>query len=96
MAEPEIQGPFPYEMSPEMDAKVTAMTEQADADVEASREEMRVSMRWGKAQVELVKRAAALFGMPYQTYVKQAAMRQAIADLRDLGAVVGQSGDQAE
>ncbi len=94
MAEPEIQGPFPYEMSPEMDAKVTAMTEQAD--VEASRAEVRVSMRWGKAQVELVKRAAALFGMPYQTYVKQAAMRQAIADLRDLGAVVGQSGDQAE
>ncbi len=75
-----------------MDAKVTAMIEEAEADVEASRAEMRVSMRWGKAQVELVKRAAALFGMPYQTYVKQAAMRQAVADLRDLGAVVGPGG----
>ena len=34
-------------------------TEQADRDVE----EMRVNVRWGKAQVAFIKRAAALYGM---------------------------------
>jgi predicted DNA binding CopG/RHH family protein len=44
--------------------------------------EMRVNLRWGKAQVATLKRAAALYGVPYQTYLKEAAMRQAINDLR--------------
>jgi hypothetical protein len=35
----------------------------------------------------LRKRAAALYGVPYQTYLKEAALRQAIADLKDLQAV---------
>lgn len=78
-----IEGPTPYEMSPEMDTQVTAMIEQADRDVE----EMRVNMRWGKTQVAVIRRAAALYGMPYQTYVKQAALRQAIADLQAAEAV---------
>ena len=30
----------------------------------------------------MIRRAAAAYGMPYQTYVKQAAFRQALADLR--------------
>ncbi len=79
----EIDGPTPYEVTSEQEAQIEAMTEQADRDVE----ELRVNMRWGKPQVELIKRAAALYGMPYQTYVKQAALRQAIADLRDVEAV---------
>ncbi|MBI4495116.1 MAG: hypothetical protein HY690_20265 [Chloroflexi bacterium] len=79
-----LEGPTPYEMSPEMDAQVTAMIEQADRDVE----EMRVNMRWGRAQVDVIKRAAALYGMPYQTYVKQAAFRQALADLKEAEAIV--------
>ncbi len=51
---------------------------------EAERElsEMRVNIRWGRAQVATLKRAAAVYGVPYQTYVKEAAMRQAISDLR--------------
>lgn len=79
-----IEGPAPYEVSPEMDAQATAMIEQADRDVA----EMRVNMRWGKTQVAVIKRAAALYGMPYQTYVKQAALRQAIADLQAAEAVI--------
>lgn len=75
-----IRGPEPYDMPAETQAAVEAMTRQADSDVE----ELRVNMRWRKAQVDVVKRAAALFGMPYQTYVRQAAVRQAAADLKSL------------
>jgi len=73
-----IDGPTPCEMSPELDAEVAARTEQADRDVE----EMRVNTRWGKAQVALIKRTAALYGMPYQTHVKQAALRWALTPSR--------------
>jgi nitrogen fixation NifU-like protein len=44
-------------------------------------EEARVNFRWGPKQVEVVKRAAALIGVPYQTYMKEAIFRQAIADI---------------
>ncbi len=74
-----LEEPTPYEVSREEDVKITEMIEQADRDVE----EMRVNMRWRKAQVDVVKRAAARYGMPYQTYVKQAALRQAVRDLKD-------------
>lgn len=73
-----IDGPATFEMSPDADDRARAAIEQADRDTE----EMRVNMRWGRAHLEVVKQAAGFFGMPYQTYVKQAAFRQAIADLR--------------
>ena len=78
-----ISGPFPAEMSDEDDARFQAMEEQADADAaaEAVRGEQRLSLRWSRDQVDLVRRAAAIYGIPYQTYLKQAAVRQAIADL---------------
>jgi predicted DNA binding CopG/RHH family protein len=41
-------------------------------------------------QLATVKRAAALLGVPYQTYIKQVALKQAIADIHDADAVVGQ------
>lgn len=74
-----LEEPTPYEISPQEDARATEMIEQADRDVE----ETRVNMRWRKAQVDVVKRAAARYGMPYQTYVKQAAFRQAVRDLQE-------------
>jgi predicted DNA binding CopG/RHH family protein len=65
------------ELPAELDAKVTKMIEEADReDIEA-----RVNFRWGKAQVDLVKRAAEAMGVPYQTYIKQVVFRQAVADL---------------
>ncbi len=66
------------ELSPEQDAKARAAIAQAEQDVEA----MRVDFRWGKPQVDIVKRAATLIGIPYQTYIKQVVFRQALADLR--------------
>lgn len=66
------------ELPPEQDAKARAAIAQAEQDIEAT----RVDFRWGKSQVDTVKRAAALIGIPYQTYIKQVVFRQALADLR--------------
>ena len=40
------------------------------------------ALRWGREQIDIVRRAARLAGVPYQTYLKQAAIRTAIEDLR--------------
>lgn len=69
--------------SPEEDAGVRQMIAQADRDIE----ERRVGFRWGAAPLAVIQRAAALYGVPYQTYVKQVAFRQALTDLRDAALV---------
>ncbi|MCL4369875.1 MAG: hypothetical protein M1380_03060 [Chloroflexi bacterium] len=72
------------ELPPEVDMRARALIEQADREIE----ETRVNFRWGKLQVDTVKRAAALAGVPYQTYIKQVVFRQAVADLRAAQGVV--------
>jgi hypothetical protein len=67
----------PVELPADIDEQVTRMSEEADREIE----EARVNFRWGKAQVETVKRAADVIGVPYQTYIKLAVFRQAMADL---------------
>jgi len=69
----------------EIDRQARQAIEQAERDLE----EARVNFRWGKAQVDIVKEAAELMGVPYQTYIKQVVFRQAIADLRAAQAVSG-------
>ncbi|MBX9772035.1 MAG: hypothetical protein K2X29_11725 [Candidatus Obscuribacterales bacterium] len=59
-------------------AKVERLISQADEEAE----ETRVNFRWGKVQLELVKRAAKLMGVPYQTYLKQVVYRQSLIDLK--------------
>jgi predicted DNA binding CopG/RHH family protein len=56
---------------------VSRMEREADAEI-ASR---TVTLRWGKRQIDTVKRAAALMGVPYQTYLKLVVYRQAVADI---------------
>ncbi len=51
--------------------------------------EAKVTMRWPRGQLDVVRKAADLFGMPYQTYVKQAAFRAALDDLQKLEAATG-------
>ena len=51
--------------------------------------EAKVTMRWPREQLDVVRKAADLFGMPYQTYVKQAAFRAALDDLQKLEAATG-------
>ena len=45
------------------------------------------SIRWSARQLAAIKRAAARFGMPYQTYGKDAAFRRALQDLADVDRV---------
>ncbi len=40
------------------------------------------ALRWRKPQLDIVRRAARLAGVPYQAYLKQAVIRCAIEDLR--------------
>ncbi len=51
--------------------------------------EAKVTMRWSREQLDVVRKAADLFGMPYQTSVKPAAFRAALDDLQKLEAASG-------
>jgi predicted DNA binding CopG/RHH family protein len=44
---------------------VTRLEEEADREIAAG----SVTLRWGKDQIAVVKRAAAIMGVPYQTYL---------------------------
>lgn len=67
-----------YIMEPATSAKVEEMIASADLEVE----ETRVNFRWGRKQLDLVKRAAEQIGVPYQTYIKQVVYRQCLEDLK--------------
>lgn len=41
--------------------------------------EIRMQIRWGKEQLQLLKDAASVIGIPYQTYVKQTMFEHASA-----------------
>ena len=56
---------------------VTRLEEEADREIAAG----VVTLRWGKEQIAVVKRAAAILGVPYQTYLKQVVFKQALADI---------------
>ena len=66
------------EIDDDLADKWGGMIEEADQEIHA----VRVSFRWLQPQVAVIKRAAAQFGIPYQSYMKQAAFRQALADLK--------------
>lgn len=68
----------------EMSEMVTRLEEQADRDIAAG----TVTLRWGKEQIAVVKRAAAIMGIPYQTYLKQVVFKQALADIEQADAVL--------
>ena len=63
----------------ETDPKTLQLLDEAERELESH--EMRVNIRWGRDQVHVVKRAAALLDVPYQVYIKHLVMRQAIADV---------------
>jgi predicted DNA binding CopG/RHH family protein len=72
----------------EMSELVTRLEEEADRDIAAG----TVSLRWGKEQIAVVKRAAAIMGIPYQTYLKQVVFKQALADIEQAEAVLAHHG----
>lgn len=73
-----------YEDLGEVELPEAVAREVEGAILTAERElaEARVNFRWGVAQVDVVKRAAELAGVPYQTYIKQIVWRHALQDLK--------------
>jgi predicted DNA binding CopG/RHH family protein len=71
------------ELDSETNAKVSRMIADADAEIEAA----RVTFRWGKEQLDIVKKAADSVGVPYQTFLKLAVYQQALDVLKDIQAV---------
>jgi predicted DNA binding CopG/RHH family protein len=65
------------EETPEVSEMVDRLEAEADRDIAAG----TVTLRWGREQIAVVKRAAALMGIPYQTYMKYVVFKQAIADI---------------
>jgi predicted DNA binding CopG/RHH family protein len=72
------------EENPEIAELVTRLEAEADREIAAG----TVTLRWGREQIAVVKRAAAIMGVPYQTYLKQVVFRQAIADIEHAEAVL--------
>ncbi len=73
----------------DVETRIEEAVAQADQDLAAHTPgtEVRVNFRWGQKQLDLVRQAAALADVPYQTYLKQAVYRQAVADLKDAAAI---------
>lgn len=69
--------------SPEISEWITRLETEAEQDIAAG----TVTLRWGKEQIGIVKRAAAFIGVPYQTYLKQVVFRQALADIEQAESV---------
>jgi hypothetical protein len=65
------------ELSSEEHAAAKGLIDQADSE----RVDVSVTFRWGQTQLDIVRRAAKVAGIPYQTYLKDAVMRRAIEDL---------------
>ncbi len=78
----EIEDLGTVELDPETDAKVSRMIAEADKEIE----ETRVSFRWGKEQLAIVRRAAEQMGVPYQTFIKMCVYQRALDVLKDVKA----------
>lgn len=68
-----------FDMPPEMATKVEKMIAQADEEDELA----RVNFRWSKEALEVVKQAAGLMGIPYQTFIKQTVFEHALAIIKE-------------
>lgn len=69
----------------EVSELVTRLEAAADRELAAG----TVTLRWGREQIAVVKRAAALMGVPYQTYLKQVVFRQALDDIQRAETALG-------
>jgi predicted DNA binding CopG/RHH family protein len=69
---------------PDVSELVTRLEAEADREIAAG----TVTLRWGREQIAVVKRAAALMGVPYQTYLKHVVFKQALTDIEHAEAVL--------
>ena len=58
------------------------LAERQIAQADAERPETHVTLRWKVEPVTVIRRAAEHAGVPYQTFIKQAAYNAAINQLR--------------
>lgn len=65
------------ELPDEEAALINAQITQAEKDISNT----RINFRWGSKQLSVIKKVASKMGVPYQTYIKQALLRQAMQDL---------------
>lgn len=72
----------------EEDAEVSELVSRLEAEADRDIAAGTVTLRWGREQIAVVKRAAGILGVPYQTYLKQVVFRQALADIEHAGAVL--------
>ena len=63
---------------------VTLMEREADDEILGR----SITLRWGKQQIDVVRRAAAILGVPYQTYLKQVVFMRALEDIAKAEAVL--------
>jgi len=75
----EIEDLGTTELPEEVHLMAVEKIKEADEEIE----QMRMQIRWGIKQIKIIKQAAALMGIPYQTYVKQALFHQAIEDIKN-------------
>lgn len=68
------------ELPEEVHQDVQRRIAQADKELQ----EVRINMRWGKDQLNTVKRVADGIGIPYQTYIKHVVLKQSLQDLDQL------------
>jgi len=78
----EIEDLGTVELDAETDAKVNRMIAEADKEIE----EIRVSFRWGREQLAIVRQAAEQMGVPYQTFIKMCVYQRALDVLKDVQA----------
>ena len=72
------------ELSEEEGEHYNKMIKIADEQIEA----VRVSFRWKSKQLNIIKQASQLIGIPYQTYIKTVLFNQSIEDIRKAKSVL--------
>ncbi|MXZ62288.1 MAG: hypothetical protein F4Y98_01420 [Chloroflexi bacterium] len=72
----------------EEDLEVSDLVSRLEAEADDEVATGSITLRWGRGQIAVVKRAAAILGVPYQTYLKQVVFRQAIDDIEHAEAVL--------
>lgn len=69
-----------FQMLPDMEARVEAMIAQADEEDEQA----RVNFCWSRAALDVVKQAAKLTGIPYQTFINQTVFEHSPSIIKDM------------
>lgn len=87
MNTPRLSKPVTGKASKAESRQITELEDYFDdaisVEVAAEQTTRTTTVRWTARQLRAIERAAAIVGMPYQTYVKDAAFRRALQDLVD-------------